>query len=111
MGARGTTLWNMTPDEVLVALIELAGRLGVRVRIEPFELRVAGRGGLCRVDGRAMILVDAKLAKVDQVGVVGEALGALRPLDVPASLRSYLERGHGRVRALVALRPLARARA
>lgn len=101
----------MTPDDVLVALTDLAGRLGVEVRVEPFELRIAGRGGLCRVEGRTVILVDAKLAKVDQIGVVGEALGALRPLDVPAPLCSYLERGHGRVRTLVPLRPLARARA
>lgn len=100
----------MTPQEILAALNALADRLGVEVRVEPFELRIAGRGGLCRVDGRAIILVDAKLGLVDQIGVVGEALGALRPLDVPAPLRTYVERGHARVRTLVPLRPLARVR-
>ncbi len=100
----------MRAEEVLAGLTELASRMGVEVRIEPFELRIAGKGGLCRIAGRPVVLVDAALPVVDQVGVLGEALGALRPTFVPMPLRPYLRTGHGPVRALLRLRPLAQAR-
>ena len=101
----------MRADEVLSDLTDLAARMGVEVRIEPFELRIVGKGGLCRIAGRPVVLVDARLSLVDQVGVIGEALGALRPKLVPIALRPYLRTGHGPVRALLRLRPLASARA
>jgi hypothetical protein len=97
-------------EEVLLGLTELAARLGVEVRIEPFELKLAGKGGLCRIAGRAVVLVDARLALVDQLGVLGQALGLLDPNDVPSALRPYLRTGHGPVRTQLRLRPLARAR-
>lgn len=99
------------PVGVLAGLIDLAARLGVEIRIEPFELKIAGKGGLCRIGDRRVVLVDANLALVDQLGVIGEALGALQPRDVPLHLRPYLRSGHGPVRALLQLRPLAQARA
>jgi hypothetical protein len=102
----------MTAEEVLVALTQMALRLGVEVRIEPFEHRIVGApgGGLCRVDGRTLVLVDAKLALIDQVGILGQAIGALRPLEVPSTLKAYVRTGHGPVRTLIRPRPLARTR-
>lgn len=96
---------------ILAGLEGLAGLAGIAVRIEPFELRVVGKGGLCRVRGRRVILVDARLSWREQAGVIGEALrGALpKDLEVPASLLPYLKTGHGAVRRSAHLRPLAKA--
>lgn len=106
---------GMRPDAVLRSLCTLAERAGVEIRIEPFEAILGKKGGLCRIEGRPVILVDARLALLDQVGVVGQALGALDLGGaVPVNLVTYLETGHGRVkplpRPIVALRPLARGR-
>ncbi len=97
---------------ILTGLRELAHQLGIEVRIEPFELKMAGKGGLCRLRGRRIILVDEKLGVVEQVGVVGEALGRVVPRDaaVPLALLPYLRTGHRKVLPLLRPRPLARGR-
>lgn len=99
------------PEEVLAALTELAERAGIDVRVEPFALKILGKGGLCRVGGRPVILVDAALGVLEQVGVVGLALGGadLRRVFVPRTLISYLKTGHGPIARVPHLRPLARA--
>lgn len=97
---------------ILLGLKALAAEAGVDVRIEPFALAMAGKGGLCRIKGRRVILVDAKLGVVEQIGVLGEALGRLVPTgrSVPPELVPYLHTGHGRVGRLLRPRPLARGR-
>lgn len=87
--------------------------MGVTVRIEPFHQTLAGKGGLCRLEGRHVILVDANLALVDQLGVVGQALGRLdlRGIEVPVELAAFLRTGHAAIRPhLTPLKPLARGR-
>lgn len=102
----------VSPDEALVALTELAAEAGIEVRVEPFQLELAGKGGLCRVDGKRVVLVDARLGAVERAGVLGLALGRtdLGGVAVPPDLASYLRTGHGLVRAAVRAKPLARVR-
>lgn len=92
------------------ALSAVAALAGVEVRIEPFQLALAGKGGLCRIEGQLVILVDAKLGVLEQAGVIGEALGDvdLEGIEVPAAVASYLGTGHGPVKPLVKPRPLRR---
>lgn len=101
------------PDlAVLAALHALAANLDIEVRTEPFALSIVGRGGMCRIRGRRVVLVDAKMPVLEQIGVLGEALGPVLPpdLDVPDGLAPYLRTGHAKVGALLRPRPLARAR-
>jgi len=100
----------VTSDEAIEALSDLAAHAGVEVRVEPFESALAGKGGLCRIDGRPVILVDAQLGSLEQAGVVGVALGsflghATREIPVPAGLTSYLTTGHGPIRPLARSKP------
>lgn len=102
----------VSPDEVVRALSELANTAGLEVRVEPFQLELAGKGGLCRVGGKPVILVDAKLGALEQAGVIGLSLGkhvrrTQAALDVPARLKSYLKTGHGEIRPIVSPKPLA----
>lgn len=108
----GTTARGSELEGVMQALEQLATMAGIEVRIEPFELKMTGKGGLCRIDKRRVILVDARLSMLEQVGVVGEALGKALPTStrVPEMLVPYLRTGHGKVGRLLRPRPLARSR-
>lgn len=101
----------LTGPEAVRALVDLAAKAGIEVRIEPFGLKqLAGKGGLCRIRGRKVVLVDAALGALEQAGVIGEALGSvdLRGLPIAPELVPFLRTGHATVRPLVRPRPLAR---
>ena len=100
----------MSPEEAIRALSDVATQAGVEVRIERFALALSGKGGLCRIEGQRVVLVDAKLSALEQAGVIGEALGEvdLEDLEIPPALDAYLRTGHGEVKALVRPRPLVR---
>jgi hypothetical protein len=104
--------FRVSPEQAVRALSEVAARAGVSVRVERFDLVIAGKGGLCRIDGRPVVLVDAKLGALEQAGVIGEALAAvdLTKVELPMAVRAYVRTGHGEVKALLRPRPLARAR-
>lgn len=61
----------VSPEEAIHALSDVAAQAGVEVRIEPFALALSGKGGLCRIEGQLVILVDAKLSVLEQAGVIG----------------------------------------
>ncbi|MDB5214857.1 MAG: hypothetical protein JWO86_2784 [Myxococcaceae bacterium] len=100
----------VSPEEAIRALSEVAAQAGVEVRIEPFALVLAGKGGLCRIEGRLVVLIDAKLSVLEQAGVLGEALAEvdLADIAIPPGVEAYLRTGHGEVKALVRPRPLVR---
>jgi hypothetical protein len=103
---------RVSPEEAIRALVEVAAGAGVEVRIEPFALALSGKGGLCRIEGRPVVLVDAKLSVLEQAGVIGKALGEIdlgdRLAELPAALAAYLRTGHAEVKPLVRPRPLVR---
>ncbi|MBN9163449.1 MAG: hypothetical protein J0I07_20960 [Myxococcales bacterium] len=96
-GPRPPASASSSGAEILTGLRELAQQLGIEVRMRR---------------GRRIILVDEKLGVVEQVGVVGEALGRVVPGDaaVPLALVPYLRTGHRKVLPLLRPRPLARGR-
>lgn len=99
----------MGGEQAVLALSALAKKAGIEVRIEAFGLKqLAGKGGLCRIRGRRVILVDAALGPLEQAGVIGQALGsvALRGIDIPPELLPFLQTGHAKVRPVVRPRPL-----
>lgn len=106
----------MTPGRVLAELEALAARLGVAVRAEPFGKGVLeGRGGLCWVDGKPLVVMDAKLAVPERIAVLAGALGKfdLEVLSIPPQIRERIEdaRSARKKRAPRKKRPgLARAR-
>jgi UDP-N-acetylmuramate dehydrogenase len=92
-------------------LVRVAARLGVKVRVEPFETPSARGGGRCLVDGHELILLDARAPIEARVTVLASALAGLDLEDVyvtpEARDRVEQERG-GRVvpREAVPLAPL-----
>ena len=57
-------------------------RLGVQVRIEPFETPPARGGGRCVVDGREFILIDARAPLGDRLGTLAAAMSDLDLEDI-----------------------------
>lgn len=103
----------VTPPEILAELEKLANRLGVVVRFETFDAKLASKGGLCRLHGANLIVIEGGLPILDKIGVLSEALSTfdLEAIYLPPVLRTRLERNRsprGRVRP--PLRPVAKAR-
>jgi hypothetical protein len=65
----------VTPSRVLAELESIAVRLGIAVRVEPFgSALLRGRGGLCRVRGEPLIVMDAALPILDRIALMADAL-------------------------------------
>jgi UDP-N-acetylmuramate dehydrogenase len=97
--------------DLLAELVRVATRLGADVRIEPFETPPARGGGRCVVDGRAVILLDARAPVRDRVGALAVALAGYDLDDVymTPDARDRVERERGAPvtpREGVALAPL-----
>jgi UDP-N-acetylmuramate dehydrogenase len=68
--------------DLLEELVRVAARLGVQVRIEPFETPPARGGGRCVVDGREVILIDARAPLGDRLGALAAAMSDLDLEDI-----------------------------
>ncbi len=84
----------MTPTRLLSELETVAARLGIALRVERLGAEVLGRrGGLCRIRGRTVILVDESLPIADRISVLAEALSAfdVSSIYVPPVVRARIE--------------------
>jgi hypothetical protein len=63
-------------------LISVARKLGIEVRIQPIRIPNRSFGGLCRLRGRQVLVLDQKSGFADRVGTLAEALSQFqRELD------------------------------
>jgi hypothetical protein len=92
---RGVTLAPVTPARLLSELETLAERVGVLVRVEPFggEL-LEGRGGLCWVRGKPLVVMDSLLSVTERIATLTAALSGfdLGEVYVPPLVRERIER-------------------
>lgn len=58
-------------------LIRVAEKLGVEVRIEPFETPATGGGGLCVLRGEQLVLLDATAPLHERILALARALSRL----------------------------------
>jgi hypothetical protein len=90
----GASLEAVTPPRVLHELEALAARIGLVVRAEPFGSGLlSGRGGLCWVRGRPLVVMDASLPVEDRIAVLARALARfdLDAVYVPPLVRARIE--------------------
>lgn len=64
----------MEPERLLQELVDVASKLGVDVRVEPLKAGHFGSGGLCRLRGKSLVLLDSKSTLVDRVLTLADAL-------------------------------------
>jgi hypothetical protein len=84
---------------LLDELVRVAERLGLEVRSEPLEPKLEGRdhgrGGLCVVRGRRVVLLDSRAPVPDRIAVLAGVLAALdvESLHMAPLVRATIERG------------------
>jgi hypothetical protein len=84
----------MEDQRLLDELLQAARKLGVEVRIEPFEVPATAGGGLCIVHGNELVLIDAHAPLWDRILALARALSELeseRVYMVPEA-REFVER-------------------
>jgi hypothetical protein len=83
----------VSPTRLLSELERVAARLDIELRIEPLGGELGTRGGLCRIRGRALILIDASLPIAERISVLAEALSAfdVGSIYVPPVVRECIE--------------------
>ncbi|HMR76685.1 MAG TPA: hypothetical protein PKD61_16305, partial [Polyangiaceae bacterium] len=64
----------MEPRTLVDELAKVARGLGIEVRVVAMRLPTRGAGGLCRVKGKSMILLDQKQAAIDRAGTIAECI-------------------------------------
>ena len=71
-------------------------RLGIPVRCEPFDSKLFGdlnvQGGLCRLRGSSMVVVDSRAPVADRVGVLAQVLASfdLEGVYMPPQVRELI---------------------
>lgn len=55
-------------------LIGVARKIGIEVRTQPIRIPSRSFGGLCRLRGRQVLLLDQRSSHADRVGTLAEAL-------------------------------------
>jgi hypothetical protein len=64
----------MDDHSTLHQLEELAGKLDIQIRYEKIEDELTGVGGLCRVEGKYVLLIHSKATTKEKIQIMVEAL-------------------------------------
>ena len=81
-------------DHIALSLLEeLADKLGIPIRYEIIRDELTGLGGLCRVDGEFILIIDSTAAVKEKIRIMTEALRRfdLGDIYVRPALRELLE--------------------
>lgn len=65
------------PERMLEELCRVASRLGVEVRQRALRGSLPSAGGLCRIRGQTMVLMNSKAPAFERAAVIAQALGEL----------------------------------
>ncbi len=85
----------------LIKKIELYLRSrGIEICAKPFHMEAPSSGGLVKINGRALVVVDSKAPDVERLMALAEALCALdcEPALLPAEVQSIVVKAHARRR-------------
>jgi len=64
----------MKPEQITEALEQAATQLGVKVRYETMTGETIGAGGLCKIRGEWMVIMDRRATASDRAAMLVEAL-------------------------------------
>jgi len=83
----------MDDHTVLNLLEELADRLGIPIRYEKIEDELTGLGGLCRIDGKFILIISSKTTAKEKIRIMTETFRRfdLGDIYVRPALRELLE--------------------
>jgi hypothetical protein len=64
-------------ERLLDELLTVARRMGIEVRVQPFRGGIRSPGGMCRLRGRVVVLIDQRMGIFDRTRTLADALSAL----------------------------------
>ncbi len=99
----------MPPDALYDALLDVARRLGLVIRVAAMDPKAKARGGLCLVRDTRTLIIDGGAPLVERIGVVAEALARfdLDAISMAPAVRLRIEK---KQRIAPLPRPLAKTR-
>ncbi|MBA7580446.1 hypothetical protein ES708_22337 [subsurface metagenome] len=83
----------MDDHTTLSLLEELSDKLGIPIRYEIIQDELTGPGGLCRIEGKFILLIDSKATAKEKIQIMTEAFRRfdLGDIYVRPALRELLE--------------------
>ncbi|HUS87975.1 MAG TPA: hypothetical protein VMW91_01165 [Desulfosporosinus sp.] len=83
----------MDDHTALSLLEELADKLGIPIRYEMIQDELTGSGGLCRIEGKFILIISSKVIVKEKIQIMTEALSRfdLDDIYVRPALRELLE--------------------
>ena len=90
----------MGPHRLLEELLSVARKLGLEVRIQPFHGGLRSAGGLCRLRGRLLVILDQRADEFEKGRVLAEALGTfdIERIYLAPEARALVEKARARRR-------------
>lgn len=73
---------------------------GIEICSKPFQSNLLSAGGLVKLNGRSVVIVDGKAPDVERLMALAEALCALdlEPTELPSAVQSVVVKAHARRR-------------
>lgn len=87
----------MDDDTALNQLEGLADKLGIPIRYEIIQDELTGLGGLCRIEGKYVLIIHSKATAKEKIQIMIEALKRfdLGDIYLKPALRELMERNEG----------------
>ena len=88
----------MERERLFEELLSAAEKLGVEVRVEPFETGGTSAGGICKLRGKRLILLDAAASVPERAAALASALSDLdhERVYLAPGAREYIYAEHAR---------------
>lgn len=82
----------MSPELLLSELLRIASAIGLEIRSVGLRRKQSGPGGLCTINGRPVVILNARLSLIDRGTALADALAGrdLSEVDMPSEVRSFL---------------------
>jgi hypothetical protein len=73
-------------------LLQIASAIGLEIRSIGLRRKQSGPGGLCTINGRPVVILNARMSVIDRGTALADALAGreLAKLDMPAEVRAFL---------------------
>jgi hypothetical protein len=84
---------DVDPQRALAGLVAVAARLGIEVKSTALRGTHPSAGGLCRINGKSVVLLNSKASPIDRGLALADALSTmnLELTDLDPELARYLE--------------------
>lgn len=83
---------DVPPADLLAELLRVAEVIGLEVRSFGLRRKNAGAGGLCTINGRAVVILNLQTSPIDRGTALADALAGrdLSHIQMPSNVRGFI---------------------